>query len=290
MSEADSASEQLPALSEHRQRTIDGAFGQETAPNYLAGNLKLDLPPAFKGDGTESFTSWSHRFETHVNARPRKPGESLDVYSADITHLVLEAFPNYDLNAQEGEKFRRFVAGLDPTLQSKIHEMGASSMEEAVIISSHCERARTALQFNSACSPLPLTPDQYFSQEGACSRARSPSPSHHTHTLHGISTHLINVMLAILNPYYERHPVSPVYSRQCGLSRDERDSQHHSPERQPYQYFRHSSYSEDDSERRHSSSPIPRERNGSPNYRHNVHFQSPGKNVRFCSTQEGNSY
>lgn len=35
-------------------------------------------------------------FQTFVNARPRKPGESLDVYSADITCLVLEAFPDYD--------------------------------------------------------------------------------------------------------------------------------------------------------------------------------------------------
>lgn len=44
-------------------------------------------------------------FQTHVNARPRRSGEILDVYSADITRLVLEAFPNYDHNALEGEKF-----------------------------------------------------------------------------------------------------------------------------------------------------------------------------------------
>lgn len=177
----------------------------------VSSSLKIELPPVFKGDGTESFTSWSRRFEvavqamsstdsdlstvmasilptrlaeaaflywdslpastqkdydsvkeklrdvfgpkyslpffqTHVNARPRKPGESLDVYSADITRLVLEAFPNYDCNALEGEKFRRFVAGLDPTLQSKVHEMGAENLGEAVLIASRCERARLALQ------------------------------------------------------------------------------------------------------------------------------------------------
>lgn len=166
-------------------------------PATVSSALKIDLPPAFKRDRTESFTSWSRRFEvavqamtspnadlspmmasnlptrladaaflywdslpsstqkdyddyyedfkeklkevfgpkyslpffqTHVNARPHKSGESLDVYSADITRLVPEAFPNYDHNALEGEKFRRFVAGLDPVLQSKIHEMGAETL------------------------------------------------------------------------------------------------------------------------------------------------------------------
>lgn len=184
------------------------------AAHAVSSALTIDLPPAFKGDGTESFTSWSRRFEvavqamtppavdlsavmssvlptrladaaflywdslppstqkdydlvkeklrevfgpkyslpffqTHVNARPRKPGESLDVYSADITRLVLEAFPHYDHNALEGEKFRRFVAGLDPILQSKIHEMGAEDLEDAVRIASRCERARTALQLTA---------------------------------------------------------------------------------------------------------------------------------------------
>ena len=61
------------------------------------------------------------------------------MYSADITRLVLEAFPNYDHNAVEGENFRRFVAGLDPNLQSKIHEMGAEDLEEALLIASRCE-------------------------------------------------------------------------------------------------------------------------------------------------------
>lgn len=180
----------------------------------VSGSLKIDLPPPFKGDGTESFSSWARRlevavqaltapdtdysavmssilptrltdaaflywdslpavtkkdydsvkgklrevfgpryslhfFQTHVNARPRQPGETLDVYSADITRLVLEAFPKYDHNALEGEKFRRFVAGLDPTLQAKIHEYGAEDIEDALLIASRCERARVALQLNS---------------------------------------------------------------------------------------------------------------------------------------------
>lgn len=195
------------------------------ATRSVSSSLKIELPPAFKGDGTESFTSWSRRFEvavqamsssdtdlstvmasilptrladaaflywdslpastqrdydsvkeklrdvfgpqyslpffqTHVNARPRKPGESLDVYSADITRLVLEAFPNYDYNALEGEKFRRFVAGLDPNLQSKIHEMGAEDLGEAVRIASRCERARAALQLTTVGSPHTQSSEQ----------------------------------------------------------------------------------------------------------------------------------
>lgn len=202
----------------HRRLDATRTGAASLATHSVSSSLKIDLPPAFKGDGIESFTSWSRRFEvavqamsstdtdlstvmasnlptrladaaflywdslpastqrdhdsvkeklrdvfgpkyslsffqTHVNARPRKPGESLDVYSADITRLVLEAFPNYDHNALEGEKFCRFVAGLDPNLQSKIHEMGAEDLEDAVRIASHCERARAALQLTPVMSP-----------------------------------------------------------------------------------------------------------------------------------------
>lgn len=182
----------LPPARAQQQRSVDATqtAAAAVAPHTVFSALKIDLPPAFKGDGTESFTSWSRRFEvavqavtspdadlstvmasvlptcladaaflywdslpaatqsdydsvkdklkdvfgpkyslpffqTTVNTRPHKPCESLDVYSADITRLVLEALPNYDDNALEGEQFRRFVAGLDSTLQSKIPEMGA---------------------------------------------------------------------------------------------------------------------------------------------------------------------
>lgn len=87
-----------------------------------------------------------------MNARPCKPGESLDVY---ITRLVLEAFPNYDHNALDVEKFCCFVTGLNPTLQSKIHEMGAEDLEEALRTASRCERAQAVLL---------LTTDSYFNQ------------------------------------------------------------------------------------------------------------------------------
>ena len=224
--EGESVHEPQPAPAQHQRSGDDVTRSSaHVAPHIVSGALKIDLPPVFKGDGTESFTSWARRFEvsvqamtqpdadlstlmasilptcladaaflywdslppltqknyglvkdklrdvfgpkyslpffqTNVNARPCKPGESLDVYSADITRLVLEAFPSYDHNAIEGEKFRRFVAGLDPALQSKIHEMGADNLDDALLIASRCERARAALQLTTAGSPYTLPSEQ----------------------------------------------------------------------------------------------------------------------------------
>lgn len=38
-------------------------------------------------------------FQPFVNARPRMPQEPLEVFAAEITRLVLEAFPNYGESA-----------------------------------------------------------------------------------------------------------------------------------------------------------------------------------------------
>ncbi|KAI3366484.1 hypothetical protein L3Q82_000621 [Scortum barcoo] len=80
--------------------------------------------------------------------------------SADITHLVLEAFPNYDHKTPEDEKFCHFVAGLDPALQSKMHKMGTEDLDEAVRIASRCERACAVLQLTSAGYPYTLPSEQ----------------------------------------------------------------------------------------------------------------------------------
>lgn len=55
-----------------------------------------------------------------------------------------EAFPTYDNVAKEGEAFRCFVAGLEPYLQLKVHEMGAKDLATAVSIASRVERAHLA--------------------------------------------------------------------------------------------------------------------------------------------------
>lgn len=71
-------------------------------------------------------------FQTFVNARQHFPKEPLEVYAAEITRLVLEAFPNYGTPAIAMERFRRFVAGLDPILMKKCHEHGAATLEDAL--------------------------------------------------------------------------------------------------------------------------------------------------------------
>ena len=45
------------------------------------------------------------------------PNEPLEVFAAEIARLCQEAFPKYGKVAQNGERFRRFVAGLAPYLQ-----------------------------------------------------------------------------------------------------------------------------------------------------------------------------
>ena len=55
--------------------------------------------------------------------------------------LVEEAFPNYDTAGKDGEKFRRFLTGIDKPLQIRIHEMGATSFNEALEIAVRVERA-----------------------------------------------------------------------------------------------------------------------------------------------------
>ncbi|XP_035995289.1 tetratricopeptide repeat protein 21B-like isoform X2 [Fundulus heteroclitus] len=86
------------------------------------------------------------RFRASLTARARAPGESLEVYAADVSRLVAEAFPDYGDVAQREEKFRRFLAGLDPALKAKCLEMGATDLEEALHVAERCENARAALQ------------------------------------------------------------------------------------------------------------------------------------------------
>uniref|UniRef100_A0AAV2J093 Retrotransposon gag domain-containing protein n=1 Tax=Knipowitschia caucasica TaxID=637954 RepID=A0AAV2J093_KNICA len=109
-------------------------------------------------------------FQTCVSARPRGASESLELYAADLSRLVAEAFPEYDKMAQNGEKFRRFLAGLDPGLRAKCHEQGATDLEEALMIAGRCERARMALgvglQSGPGSHPAPATVASLSAAEG----------------------------------------------------------------------------------------------------------------------------
>ena len=96
------------------------------------------------------------RFRANVSARSRAPGESLEVYAADVSRLVAEAFPEHGEVAKREEKFRRFLAGLDPMLKAKCLELGATDLEEALTIAERCENAREALQ-RDCVSTYPVT-------------------------------------------------------------------------------------------------------------------------------------
>lgn len=116
--------------------------------------------PAVKEKLMEAFGQrhFLDRFRANLAARPRAPGESLDVYAADISQLVHEAFPGYGDIAQKEEKFRRFLAGLDPTLRAKCHEQGATDLEEALVVAGRCEMARETLKMDYANTQARYTP------------------------------------------------------------------------------------------------------------------------------------
>ena len=165
------------------------------APYAVSGALKIYLPPAFKGDGTESFTSWSRRFEVAVqavsspdadistvmasvlptrladaaflywnslpaatqsdydsakdklkdffgpkyslpffqttgNARPRKHGESLDVYSADITQIKSNQFYLYSPKSQITNLPRGALQSVQDTTPSVLDSATLTSAKE----------------------------------------------------------------------------------------------------------------------------------------------------------------
>lgn len=127
-------------------------------PTRLSGDALafwLSLPPATQKDYdacvsrlTDVFggKQFLQHFQTFVNARQRLPKEPLEVFAAEINRLVFEAFPGYGQPAIAMERFRRFVAGLDPVLQVKCHEHGATTLEQALDVACKCERAQEALR------------------------------------------------------------------------------------------------------------------------------------------------
>ena len=52
--------------------------------------------------------------------------------SAEISHLVEEAFPTYGHNAEDVEKFRCLIARIEPYLQLRYHEHGVTTLESAL--------------------------------------------------------------------------------------------------------------------------------------------------------------
>lgn len=76
------------------------------------------------------------------------------MFAAEISCLVKEAFLTYGDNAKAGEKFRLFIAGLDPYLQLQYHEQGVKTLETALQFSIQIEAAHQASKVFSTSGPL----------------------------------------------------------------------------------------------------------------------------------------
>ena len=65
-----------------------------------------------------------------------------------------EAFPTYGQNAKDGEKFRCFIAGIEPYLQLWCHEHGVTTLESALKFALQIETAHYASRVFSSPNTL----------------------------------------------------------------------------------------------------------------------------------------
>ena len=113
--------------------TVWYAFPTEVRNDYKKAKAELGKIFAKRDEVTS--------FQRMINARPRQPGEPLEVYKSELDRLTTLAFPLLDANARKDEIFRRFVAGLSPDMQAKCHEHGAQNIDNAMDIAQRVERA-----------------------------------------------------------------------------------------------------------------------------------------------------
>ena len=184
------------------------------------------------------------KFQTCINARPRLPGEPLEVFAAEISRLCREAFPDYGQTALNSEGFRRFVAGLSPYLQLKIHEQGVKTLPEALKRATQIERAHEASQISIGQSPT-ITPTPVPTIPPSTLPQSSPTPP--TVSVNSIDTTLVHLFRKLDTRLDDLH---------YELSRRSYNPRSHSPHRSSYSSYRRSSPSPP--RNRRSNSPYPR--------------------------------
>lgn len=89
-----------------------------------AGSLHIELPAAFKGDGTESFSSWARRFEVAVQAMTPQGTDMMNMLASvlptrlsDAAFLYWDSLPNSVKTSYNTVKDRlRHVFGLQHSL------------------------------------------------------------------------------------------------------------------------------------------------------------------------------
>lgn len=84
-----------------------------------------------------------------------------------------EAFPTYKQNTKDGEKFRLFIAGIEPYLQLRCHEHGVTTLDAALKFALQIETAHHASQVFSSPNGL-----QRFSQVPVSSAVPRLAPTH----------------------------------------------------------------------------------------------------------------
>jgi len=88
---------QSPPTQRRRDANVTSTGAVSLATCAFSSALKIDLPPAFKGDGTESFTSWSRRFEVAVQAMSSTDTDLHTVMASVLpTRLADAAFLYWD--------------------------------------------------------------------------------------------------------------------------------------------------------------------------------------------------
>ncbi|KAI8503768.1 hypothetical protein Bbelb_187390 [Branchiostoma belcheri] len=99
------------------------------------------------------------------NARPRRPGESLSVYAADVQRLFRLAYTAYNDAGWAHVAMDRLLTGLDPNLRNRVMEFGLASI---------CEQARPYLGRRPTAEAIAATTTLPLARRTTAGRHASP--------------------------------------------------------------------------------------------------------------------
>ncbi|XP_035679879.1 uncharacterized protein LOC118418150 [Branchiostoma floridae] len=160
---------------------LDQAARLRHFPTYFSGpafSYYAELPDATKANlallraamvGPFGRPMLLEEFRRAANARPRRPGESLSVYAADVQRLVRLAYPTYNDAGRAHVAMDRFLSGLDPDLKHRVMEFGPADIDAAIRQAAFCEHARSAAARDIQLS----TPDHTAAR---VTSTRAPTP------------------------------------------------------------------------------------------------------------------